>query len=76
MQQAILDAIKKHPGTLVSFVALTAGTWLVYDLYVKRPLSSVQLLGAGLLWGILVLAVTSVKSALTKQKPAPPPDKP
>ena len=54
----IVEAVKQRGGAAVwAWMGIMLATWLVFAYGTDRPLKGTELLGAGFVYGVLVLAV-------------------
>jgi hypothetical protein len=69
----LLEAVKQRGGAAVwTWVGLMLATWLTFAYGTDRPLKGTELLGAGFVYGVLVLAVSAVAARLKQRSAAAP----
>jgi len=77
----LLEAVKQRGGAAVwTWVGLMLATWLTFAYGTDRPLKGTELVGAGFVYGVLVLAVSAVVARMKQRaaagtKPNPKPKK-
>lgn len=77
----LLEAVKQRGGAAVwTWVGLMLATWLLFAYGTDRPLKGRELLGAGFVYGVLVLVVSAMvarrkQRAAGAVKPNPKPKK-
>ena len=73
--QLLLDGVRQRGGrALWAWVALMLGTWLLVNYSMDRQMERRELIGAGFVYGILVLAGAAVLAKLRapgEKKPSP-----
>lgn len=72
----IVEAVKQRGSAAVwVWVGLMLATWLVFAYGTDRPLKGTELLGAGFVYGVLVIGVSALVSRLQKRAPNSKPKK-
>ena len=73
----LLEALKHRGGAAVwVWVGLMLATWLVFAYGTDRPLRGTELLGAGFVYGVVVLGVSVAAARIRARAPQAPPPKP
>ncbi|HVE83088.1 MAG TPA: hypothetical protein VND93_09595 [Myxococcales bacterium] len=72
--QLVLEGVRQRGVVaLCAWVGLMLVTWLVFDYGSSQPLAGRALVGAGFVYAVLVLGVSTVAARLKKPPPPPSP---
>ncbi|HZN95438.1 MAG TPA: hypothetical protein VFB81_22150 [Myxococcales bacterium] len=67
----ILEALKQRGGAAVwTWIGLMLATWLVFAYGTERPLTGTALVGAGFIYGVVVLGGSMIAARLRARRTA------